>query len=184
MFFSIHFRPTIRPIPALLSCPWTTVLWGTDHPTFHIPSSLRNWRLVRDKYPNQIIPFVHIDPRHGNTAEKIQEWITRRNFMGVKIYAAFGYLPTHSTLEPMLYAFCENIRAVLPIMTHCSGATLKSKRTRASRRQMTTATLKITNRSHIVSQTAFMSGHFGGDRTWEAYLKRASAQGPDGQKRS
>jgi len=144
---------------------------GYGSPIVPIEKQLEELASVRDTFPKQIIPFVHIDPRHEGASEKIKYWITDRDFRGVKIYPPFGYSPDDPKLDP-IYAFCESHGNGIPIMTHCSGATLRRKK--LSKKE---ANKHCSPEHYKTVLTSFPDlrlclGHFGGDRAWESYWKK------------
>jgi uncharacterized protein len=78
--------------------------------------SMRKNKILFDR----ILPFVMIDPRAYKTKEElldfVKEYILNKNFIGIKLYPALGYLPFDDKLLPMYeWAIDNNI----PIMTHC-----------------------------------------------------------------
>ena len=79
-------------------------------------------KALADKYPDQIIPFVHIDPRSQTAfsgpepVEFIKEF-HEAGFKGIKLYPPLGYSPQDELLRP-IYAYASEHD--LPIMTHCS----------------------------------------------------------------
>ena len=80
---------------------------GYGKPIKNIDEQLQNLSNLRDRFPNQIIPFVHIDPQHHDAVDRVKMWITEKQFKGVKIYPPFGYPPTHERLMK-IYEFCES----------------------------------------------------------------------------
>lgn len=151
--------------------PMDCSFMGCGKPKISIDEQLEELAEVRDDFPDQIIPFVHIDPRHEDAPERIKDWIIKRGFKGVKIYPPFGYSPADEKLDP-IYAFCETHHSGIPVMTHCSVATLKGKNINKKKAH------EYCSPEHCRSVLArfpdlrLCLGHFGGDRAWEAYLTK------------
>lgn len=146
---------------------------GYGKPKFSIDQQLEELARVRDEFPDQIIPFVHVDPRHNDSLERVKRWITERQFIGVKIYPAFGYYPTHDELIP-IYQFCDRHENGIPVMTHCAGATLRSKKYKYKKAKASSF-CSPSGYTEILKKYPNMRlclGHFGGDKAWEAYLKK------------
>ncbi len=144
---------------------------GCGDPKFSIDDQLEELAEIRDAFPEQIIPFVHIDPRHEDAPERIKKWIINRNFMGVKIYPPFGYFPEDPKLES-IYAFCEKHESGIPVMTHCSGATLKHKELTKKEANKKCSPEHYKNVFNRFPDLRLCLGHFGGDSAWEAYLTK------------
>lgn len=75
---------------------------------------------VRSFYPNNLFPFLSVDPRHlgGRTlVEWVKEKITRRAFFGIKLYPALGYFPFDPLLDELYQWAAEN---EVPVLTHCT----------------------------------------------------------------
>lgn len=70
------------------------------------------------KYPDNIIPFVHIDPRREMLSGKNGvKWLKKNPWVkGIKLYPPLGIFPNDERLHP-IYEYCEE--KGLPIITHC-----------------------------------------------------------------
>ena len=153
--------------------PMDYTFMGYGPPKEDIDAQLENLSQLRDKFPDQIIPFVHIDPQHDDAVERVKMWITEKQFKGVKIYPPFGYPPTHDRLME-IYEFCASHGEGIPVMTHCAGATLRAKQFKRDK-EKASSFCKPSNYINILKQYPKLRlclGHFGGDRAWEAYLKK------------
>lgn len=68
----------------------------------------------------RILPFYPVDPRAYPTAkdliDRVELYFKRYGFVGIKLYPALGYLPTHPFL---LELYKWTIRRKVPIMSHC-----------------------------------------------------------------
>jgi predicted TIM-barrel fold metal-dependent hydrolase len=89
---------------------------------------------IKAKEPDQIFPFLFIDPRRTKAGEKdfftytiennkvvpgdcfVREYIVDKQFSGFKIYPALGYFPFDEALLPLWKYAADN---GIPIMTHC-----------------------------------------------------------------
>lgn len=153
--------------------PMDYTFMGYGAPKRSIDDQLTGLAELRDKFPDQIIPFVHIDPRHSDVERRVKEWIINFRFKGVKIYPPFGYLPTEKSLTP-IYNFCEHHENGIPVMTHCAGAILRAKEFKNDRNR---ASSFCAPRNYIKvledhPKLRLCLGHFGGDSAWDAFLKK------------
>ena len=79
---------------------------------------------LQSDYPENILPFLAVDPRRRKIAELVREKVgDGKIFKGIKLYPALGYLPTHPNLYPV-YDYC--IENDIPITVHCSTTGLPS----------------------------------------------------------
>jgi len=72
---------------------------------------------LRDRFPESVIPFAAVDPRHPGIVETTVALLEHRQFRGLKLYPPTGYHPFDRRLWP-LYEYAEEHG--LPVMTHCS----------------------------------------------------------------
>jgi predicted TIM-barrel fold metal-dependent hydrolase len=72
---------------------------------------------LRDHYPNVVIPFAAVDPRHPGIVETTIRLLEDEGFRGIKLYPPTGYHPYDSRLHD-LYAYANQHN--LPLITHCS----------------------------------------------------------------
>lgn len=85
-----------------------------------IESQLLEIERVRSYYPNQLFPFVSVDPRYKVNSDLkhwVSEKIERRAFFGIKLYPAMGFFPFHPGMDN-LYQWAEESQ--IPIITHCT----------------------------------------------------------------
>lgn len=73
---------------------------------------------LRDMYPDQVIPFVHVDPRRDGVIALLKKYVEEKNFKGVKLYPPLGVLPDDPLLMNEVFPFCEEKN--LPVITHGS----------------------------------------------------------------
>lgn len=98
------------------------------------------YELLNLSYRKPIIPFLPLDPRRADeitdedgNAYQFNQLYNRfleafnknndRNYFGVKIYPALGYLPSDSRLQP-LFEICA--AKGIPVVTHCGGEVVSS----------------------------------------------------------
>lgn len=75
---------------------------------------------VKDKYRNQLLPFVCVDPRKTypqGVRKYLEEKFLRFGFVGIKLYPALGFYPFDPKLEEVYRFACEK---KLPVMVHCT----------------------------------------------------------------
>jgi len=80
---------------------------------------------VRNAYPQNILPFVAIDPRRPDEYEKVflKPFSPGYNFFGIKIYPSLGYLPSDPLLMK-IFEICEEKN--IPVIAHCGTARVRS----------------------------------------------------------
>ncbi|MBR9919162.1 amidohydrolase family protein [bacterium] len=98
------------------------------------------YELLNLSYRKPIVPFLPLDPRRAERTEnedgneyrfnhlydKFLEAFDKNNdrqYFGVKIYPALGYLPSDSRLQP-LFEICA--AKGIPVVTHCGGEVVSS----------------------------------------------------------
>ncbi|MBI5165253.1 MAG: amidohydrolase family protein [Magnetospirillum sp.] len=143
---------------------------GYGAPLDDINSQHEELAALSQKTGGRVLPFVHFDPRRPNALACIRYWIEERNFKGVKIYPPLGYRPTAPELDP-IFAYCaEND---VPVMTHCSGATVRAKRYAAdiARAAKLAAPLGYQEILDKYPNLRLCLAHFGGERAWDAYMR-------------
>lgn len=75
---------------------------------------------VKRSYPEQLLPFISIDPRKqypGGVYGYLEKQMPRFGFVGLKIYPALGFYPFAPGLEDA-YRFA--VERKLPVMVHCN----------------------------------------------------------------
>jgi len=72
---------------------------------------------IKKKYPDQIFPFIAVDPRRPNITNVVKEYIEKHNFQGIKLYPPLGYYPFDERLY-QVYEYAQNNK--IPIISHCS----------------------------------------------------------------
>ena len=78
---------------------------------------------LRDYYKengkNNVIPFIHIDPRRPEYYELFLQAIEQWKFKGVKLYPPLGIFPYDNRLRP-IYKYCQEKN--IPVLAHCTAA--------------------------------------------------------------
>lgn len=73
---------------------------------------------LRDTYPENIIPFIHVDPRRPNYKELFLQAVNQWKFKGVKLYPSLGVFPFDARFE-FVYQYCSDNN--LPVIAHCTA---------------------------------------------------------------
>jgi uncharacterized protein len=85
-----------------------------------IKDQLSEVEKLRSYYPNNLFPFIGVDPRHKQ-GTALTDWIKEKfetlNYFGIKLYPAMGFFPFDPRLDDMYQWANENN---VPIMTHCT----------------------------------------------------------------
>jgi len=141
---------------------------------------------IKEKYWEQVIPFMAIDPRRPNLFELVKKY-TDLGFGGFKLYPPLGYYPFDERLDEV-YAFAE--AEGLPVITHCSpggiywrgkitpdmlvhpktGKTLTGRNNAEFARNFT----HPANYEYVFEKFPKLKvclAHFGGTEEWDKYLK-------------
>jgi len=87
---------------------------------------------VRDAYPQQVIPFIHIDPRREGVMDLLKHYVEQKGFKGVKLYPPIGYYPYDPLLMNEVYPYCEEKN--LPVLVH--GSPHNATRNRGSKEEL------------------------------------------------
>lgn len=160
--------------------------------------------MVRNIYPDKILPFACIDPRRDDAMDLFKAAFNEHKpykYYGLKVYPSLGYLPSHPILMQMLEV-CE--KKGIPVLSHCSGAS-----THGSLRKQTAKGTFVNyngdeeidkefkarlfkkkkdyrdfyNRPHhwdpVLKQFPKLRlniAHFGGDQAWDDYTKNQSGK--------
>ncbi len=69
------------------------------------------------KDTEDILPFIHVDPRRKEYMDLLKEAVEQWQFKGVKLYPPLGYFPFDKRLDPV-FKYC--VLKGLPVVTHCS----------------------------------------------------------------
>ncbi len=68
-------------------------------------------------YPDNVLPFIHIDCRRDNCFDLFKTAIEQWNFKGLKLYPTLGTFPFDKRYYP-IYEYCQTHN--LPVVAHCS----------------------------------------------------------------
>jgi predicted TIM-barrel fold metal-dependent hydrolase len=72
---------------------------------------------LKRAYPDNILAFVHLDPRRPDMTDILKKCRESWNFSGIKIYPSIGYFPYDVRMRPV-YEYAEEND--LPVISHCS----------------------------------------------------------------
>ncbi len=142
---------------------------------------------LRDAYPDLVVPFAAVDPRHPDVVERTIRLLEEDGFCGIKLYPPLGYHPNDPALAPV-YAYAAE--RGYPVMTHCSrgGVHYRGELTErmltdpesgrrlagVEREQLVTGFANPENYRPILEKHPKLRlclAHFGGAADWESYLK-------------
>lgn len=147
---------------------------------------LQQLAAIKQKYAEQVIPFMAIDPRRPGLLDLAKKYIDL-GFGGFKLYPPLGYYPFDERLDEV-YAFAE--AEGLPIITHCSpggiywrgkitpelrihpktGESLKGRNNFEFARNFSNPA----NYEYVIEKFPRLKiclAHFGGGEEWDKYLE-------------
>lgn len=85
-----------------------------------IEDQLHEVEKLRSYYPNNLFPFIGVDPRHLG-GSSLANWVSSKlktlNYFGIKLYPAMGFFPFDPRLDDMYRWASDNN---VPVMTHCT----------------------------------------------------------------
>lgn len=144
---------------------------------------------LKKEYPNNVIPFYHVDPRRPCVVEFLKYAVEAYGFMGVKLYPPLGYFPYDTRLDEV-YKYCQEKN--LPIMAHCSpysSVQYKGKMkdlkqlliegnprtdvTGKNRKELCSLFTNPLNYKQVIKKFPKLRicfAHFGSDSSWERYM--------------
>ncbi len=70
---------------------------------------------LQKKYPEEVLPFIHIDPRRKGALELFKEALDK-GFRGLKLYPPMGHAAGDERLDPF-YEYCNQNK--IPVLVHC-----------------------------------------------------------------
>ena len=130
---------------------------------------------LADRYPDQIIPFIHIDPRSGgpdlpgpDPLEFIRKF-HKKGFRGIKLYPPLGYDAADELLMP-IYGYANEHS--LPVMVHCTRGGVRNREFRDGDVERTTAPHKYRSVLSEFPGMRLCLAHYGGSDDWDGYLKK------------
>ena len=79
---------------------------------------------IKKRHRKTVYPFLAVDPRRTGILDLVKRSVGRnRDFHGIKIYPALGYLPSHPALMKV-FDYCS--RMEIPVTAHCSRGGVNS----------------------------------------------------------
>ncbi len=120
---------SVRLVALTLNMDYMDSEPNTSNAYVNYESQLEEVKNIKRLYPEELIPFLCIDPRHAAN-EALLNWsknyfekgfmykdVVYPYFSGIKLYPALGFFPFDPRLY-QLYQYAEE--KGLPIMTHCT----------------------------------------------------------------
>jgi len=165
-FINIHSPNTIF-CPLLMD-----MTQGIKGEVASLTKQMDDMKLIMNKYPNQILPFIAIDPNNPDAKEIfIKAFSDEYNFFGVKIYPSLGYLPSHPILMD-IFDICQE--KGIPVVTHCGGDSVHT-----TEKRITSIFLDYDSKNRLIKhtekvkfQTASDYGtYFNSPSKWEPVLR-------------
>ncbi len=87
---------------------------------------------LREDYPDQVLPFIHVDTRREGIMDMLKHYIEQKGFKGVKLYPPIGYYPYDPLLMNEVFPYCEEKN--LPVLAH--GSPFNATRNRGSKKEI------------------------------------------------
>lgn len=148
---------------------------------------LRHLAALRDRYPEQLLPFIAVDPRREGVLDLVQEFVEQHHFKGIKLYPPLGFFPFDPALYPV-YAYAQARN--LPVLAHCSRGGVYQKRLAANAPTHHPKTGQRLDQRDPKHYTDYFTdpdnyadvlrdfpdlrlclAHFGGDDEWQRWLR-------------
>jgi predicted TIM-barrel fold metal-dependent hydrolase len=119
---------------SIIVLPMDMEFMGSGKPMKPYHDQMAELAKMKEKHPEQIFPFVFVDPRRTTAGSKaffdfefaagkvmlkdcfIKDYIETKQFSGFKIYPALGYFPFDEALLPVWKYAADN---GIPVMSHC-----------------------------------------------------------------
>jgi uncharacterized protein len=145
---------------------------------------------LHKSYPELIVPFAAVDPRHPDVVAETIKLLEDHGFRGIKLYPPLGYHPNAPALSK-LYGYAAE-RAI-PVLSHCTrrGVLYRGKPTATMLMKPVPpnykeAIIRLADPDKFLPvldahpTLKLCLAHFGGDEEWEKYLDQPSGKtGPD-----
>ena len=146
---------------------------------------------LKNTYPENIVPFFHVDPRREGVLEMLKNAVEKQGFMGVKLYPPLGYFPYDERMN-VIYDYCQEKN--IPVIAHCSpcGSVHYSGKKETLKKMIREVNPNIDTKGKSVEDLCSMlthpinyktvmerfpnlricAAHFGSDDQWERYLDK------------
>jgi predicted TIM-barrel fold metal-dependent hydrolase len=153
---------------------------------------------LKESFPEQILPFVAVDPRRLNVLDIVRKYTNEHSFAGIKIYPRLGFYPNDERLLE-IYDYAQNNN--IPVLSHCSkGGVYTRKITQEMlehpiRGKVTK--IKAKDFSHYFTEPQnyipllekypdlkICLAHFGGNSEWDSYLEKEWDPNNENQEKS
>lgn len=136
-------------------------------PIIRYEDQLNELALVRDAYPQAVIPFFAADPRRENLMDLFHEYVGKRGFRGIKLYPNLGYFPNDAKLME-LYRLCEVQK--IPVLAHCSPGGIRRKGLSHEQAKNFANPANYEDVLKTFPNLHFCLAHFGGVEEWERQI--------------
>jgi predicted TIM-barrel fold metal-dependent hydrolase len=168
-----------------------------------LPVQLDELAEIKRQYPDNILPFIAVDPRRPGIADMVKKYVEEHDFAGIKLYPPLGYYPFDSRLDDV-YEYAQARQ--LPIISHCAGGVvyyrgritddmldhpLADEWNLASKRKKNKEFCKFfahpENYRYVLKKYPDLKiclAHAGGSDEWKAYLDGPWRWPPEQHKRS
>ncbi|NOH03028.1 MAG: amidohydrolase family protein [Chloroflexi bacterium] len=147
--------------------PMDMEFMGAGKPTVRYEDQLNELALLRDAFPDAVIPFFAADPRRPNLLELFHEYVGKRGFRGVKLYPNLGYFPNDSKLLE-IYALCQAKK--IPVLAHCSPGGIRRKGLSAAQAKNFAHPANYAEVLKDFPRLNICLAHFGGAEEWERQI--------------
>jgi uncharacterized protein len=173
--------------------PMDMAFMNAGQPAKTLDKQHHELRLLRDKYPAQVIPFAAVDPRREDVVEDTIVLLEQQNFRGIKLYPPLGFHPNDEALAD-LYEYAADHE--VPIVAHCSRRGVHYRGTpppgilsdpetgqplpAVAGDEPITRLADPDNYLPILSRHPNLKlclAHFGGDEEWRKYIEDPSLTG-------
>jgi uncharacterized protein len=147
--------------------PMDMAYMGAGRVRTDLEGQLRELAVLHEKFPEQVIPFVAVDPRRPNVAELVKRWVEERGFRGIKIYPNLGFEPADPRLDEV-WRYAEE--RGLPVMSHCSRGGVRMKGMKREEVERFNSPAKHVPLMERHPKLRVCLAHFGGGADWNEYF--------------
>ncbi|MBI2297997.1 MAG: amidohydrolase family protein [Armatimonadetes bacterium] len=141
---------------------------GMQPPPVSVERQLAELAGLVVEYPGRILPFVPIHPERPDLLAFVRRWVEERGFRGLKLYPPLGADPRDSALHSV-FAYAEE--RGLPVISHCAGVAVRSRRLSHGQALQLTAPLRCLEVLREFPRLKFCLAHYGGTTEWDKCLQ-------------
>lgn len=157
----------------------------------HYVDQIKELGELKKKYPENVVPFFHADPRRKNVFGLFKMAVEEYGFKGLKLYPPMGYFPYDKRLYD-IYQYCSDNN--LPVIVHCSPYNAvhykgskrsikrllkrgnpKTKTRGLNKKELCSMFTNPLNYVNIIKRWPKLKicfAHFGSEYSWDRYLKK------------